>query len=165
MAGINSLDIPQGPSDAVFRAMEGIVRANTTFKRVVKPSSFRTWQGSPDDIKPFTFEIAPCMRWTPSYGPMEFRTPDSMSGNLIITCEVLVRGSCCSDLTNFWWLLIRCFYPGGPGINTIINTLQHAGARSGLVKIPMPAYDPDPDGIFFAGQGQLIVEIQSNLAS
>ena len=47
------------PRDAVFRAMETIVRANSTFQRIVKPVSFRTWQGEPEDVKPFTFEKPP----------------------------------------------------------------------------------------------------------
>ncbi len=54
--GAHSLDLPQSPRDAVFRAMETIVRSNATFQRVVKPISFRTWQGNPEDAKEFTFE-------------------------------------------------------------------------------------------------------------
>ena len=55
---------PQSPITAVFRSMESIVRENPTFQRVVKPHSFRTWSGRPDDAKEFTFSIAPAMRWT-----------------------------------------------------------------------------------------------------
>jgi hypothetical protein len=75
--GAHALDLPQSPRDAVFRAMETIVRQNATFQRIVKPTSFRTWRGNPEDAKEFTFEIAPAMRWTPSStapGPPQ-RTP------------------------------------------------------------------------------------------
>lgn len=165
MAGTCSLDLPTSPRTAVFRAMETIVRNNAIFQRTIKPDRFRTWQGEPRDIKPFTLGEAPCMRWTPMHSGEEFRTPDSMSGDLLINCEVIIRGTCVDDLTNFWWMLSRCFYPGGAAINQNVATLQTAGARSGLVKFSQPAFDPDPDGVFFAGMGQLKIEIQSNFNS
>ena len=102
MAGVRSLDLPTSPRAAVFRAMETIVRANSIFQRIVKPGNFRTWQGDPNDIKPFTLQEAPCMRWTPMNTGEEFKTPDTMIGDLLINCEVLIKGTNCSDLTNFW---------------------------------------------------------------
>ena len=51
-----SLDLPTSPRAAVFRAMETIVRGNSVFNRVVKPDRFRTWQGEPRDIKPFSYQ-------------------------------------------------------------------------------------------------------------
>ncbi len=167
MAGTHSLDLPISPRAAVFRAMETIVRQNATFQRVVKPDRFRTWEGHPRDIKPFSYQEAPCLRWTPMNTGEEFKTPDTMAGDLLVNCEVIVAGSCCDDLTNFWWLLTRCFYPQGGGAprQAIIQTLQAAGARSGLVLFSQPAFDPGPDGVFFAGQGQIRIEIQSQLNS
>jgi len=166
MAGIRSLDLPVSPRAAVFRAMEAIVRQNAVFQRIVKPQNFRCWDGSPHDVKPFTIAEAPCIRWTPMNTGEEFKTPDTMAGDLLINCEVLTRGCCCDDLTNFWWMLTRCFYPGTIAArNANIQTLQAAGARSGLVLFSQPAFDPGPDGVFFAGQGQIKIEIQSQLNS
>ncbi len=167
MASSPKLDLPTSPRAAVFRAMETIVRQKAIIGRIVKPDRFRTWEGHPRDIKPFSQAEAPCLRWTPMNTGEEFKTPDTMAGDLLINCEVLTRGSCCDDLTNFWWLLTRCFYPqgGGSARQTIIQTLQAAGARSGLVLFSQPAFDPDPDGVFFAGHGQIKIEIQSQLNS
>ncbi len=53
--GVAVLNLAQSPRDAVFRAMEQIVRTNPTFSRTVKPTSFRTWHGNPEDAKEFTF--------------------------------------------------------------------------------------------------------------
>ena len=165
MSGVRSLDLPTSPRAAVFRAMEQIVRENTIFQRIVKSDNFRTWQGHPRDSKPFDLSHAPAIRWTPANTGESFRTPDTMAGDLLINCEIIIRGSCCDDLTNFWWMVTRCFYP--PGVvatrNAIIQTLQTAGARSGLVLFTQPAFDPGPDGVFLAGQGQLRIEIQSQL--
>jgi|SRR5271157_5273556 len=166
MAGIRSLDLPTSPRAAVFRAMETIVRDNPIFQRIVKPDNFRTWQGHPRDSKPFDQSNAPALRWTPMNTGEQFRTPDTMAGDLLINCEIICRGSCCDDLTNFWWMLTRCFYPPVLAArNAIIQTLQTAGARSGLVLFSQPAFDPGPDGVFMAGQGQLKIEIQSPLNS
>ena len=105
------------------------------------------------------------MRWTPMNTGEEFKTPDTMAGDLLINCEV-IPGCCCDDLTNFWWMLTRCFYPQGGGPRTRTSRrLQAAGARSGLVLFTQPAFDPGPDGVFFAGQGQIKIEIQSQLNS
>ena len=91
--------------------MEAIVRHNAVFQRIVKPHSFRTWQGNPEDAREFTFELAPAIRWTPMHSGEEFKTPDTMAGDLLINCEILVKGTNVSDLTNFWWMVVRCFYP------------------------------------------------------
>lgn len=165
MASTRSLDLPQSPRATVFRAMETIVRNNPTFQRVVKPDNFRTWQGHPRDSKPFDQSNAPAMRWTPQNTGEQFRTPELISGDLLINCEILCRGSCVDDLTNFWWMLARCFYPEGGGNNPIVKTLVGAGARSGLVFFTQPAFDPGPDGVFTAGQGQLKIEVQSQINS
>jgi hypothetical protein len=164
MSGVRSLDLPTSPRAAVFRAMETIVRQNPTFQRIVKPDNFRSWQGHPRDSKPFDQSNAPAMRWTPMNTGETFRTPDTMAGDLLLNCEILIRGTCCDDLTNFWWMITRCFYPPVfAARNAIIQTLQTAGARSGLVLFSQPAFDPGPDGVFMAGQGQLKIEIQSQL--
>jgi len=165
--GAHALDLLQSPRDAVFRAMETIVRQNATFQRIVKPTSFRTWQGKPEDAKEFTFEVAPAMRWTPMNTGEDFKTPEAIAGDLLINCEILLRGTNISDLTNFWWMVARCFYPhaGSPGPTAAANilTLQSTGARSGLVMFSQPAFDPGPDGVWLAGQGQIKIVIQSSL--
>jgi len=163
--GAYSLDLPQSPRDAVFRAMETIVRQSPTFQRVVKPSSFRTWTGKPDDAKEFTFSIAPAMRWTPTNGPDTFATPSMMKGPLYIGCEILLPGTNVSDLLNFWFMLVRFFYPDQPGNNTVALGLQNAGAYTGLVLLPQPAFDPSPDGVWLAGFGQLQIDVRSDINS
>ena len=83
MASSPKLDLPTSPRAAVFRAMETIVRQNAIFNRVVKPDRFRTWEGHPRDIKPFSYQEAPCMRWTPMNGPEQFRHAGNDDGNAL----------------------------------------------------------------------------------
>ena len=166
--GVAALNLPQSPRASVFRALETIVRGNPVFGRVVKPSSFRTWKGDPMDAQPFGYEIAPAMRWTPMNGGEIFKTPDTIAGLLTINCEILIKGTNVDDTVNFWWMVVRCFYPGqaplsGPSNNDVIGTLQAAGARSGLVMFPLPSFDQQPDGVWLAAQGQISIEVQSSL--
>lgn len=167
MSSSPKLDLPVSPRVSVFRAMESIVRQNPVFNRVVKADRFRTWEGQPRDIKPFSYQEAPCLRWTPTNGPESFRTPTTMTGMLYIQCEIIVAGSCSDDLANFWFMLERCFYPSATnfGPNAIIATLQNAGALSGLVFFDQPAFDPGPDGVFFAGQGQMRIDVRLDMNS
>jgi hypothetical protein len=166
------LQLDPAPRTLVFRALESIVRGNAVFQRIVKPGSFRTWQGKPDDAKPFTIEIAPAMRWTPAAGPDTFLFPDTQRGDLLVNIEILIKTTDVDDMLNFWWMLVRCFYPptttnppsmGGP--NAIRAQLQAAGAVTGLVNFTQPAFDPDPDGVFMAGHGQLRIEVRSDIQS
>ena len=163
MSSTSKLDLPTSPRTAVFRAMETIVRQNAIFNRVVKPDRFRTWEGHPRDIKPFSYQEAPCLRWTPTNGPEQFRTPSQISGQLWINCELVLAGSCVDDMTNFWWMLVKCFYPGPPEANAIRQGLITVGARSGLVMFTQPAFDPSPDGVFLAGMGQMSIEVRSEI--
>ena len=158
---VRSLDLPTSPRVAVFRAMETIVRNDPTMQRILKPHAFRTWAGSQNDAKQFNIELAPALRWTPQNTAEEFSTPDTMRGWLLINAEILIRGNCSDDLLNFWFAMERAFYPSTlTGRNANVLTLQNAGARSGLVLFSQPAFDPDPDGVFFAGAGQIKIEIQ-----
>ena len=168
--GVTALNLPQSPRDAVFRAMETIVRQNPTFQRIVKPTSFRTWQGNPEDAREFTFEIAPALRWTPQPGPVRFLSPSIQVGDLYVNCEILLKGTNVSDLLNFWSMLETCFYPGpspvlGPGNNAILLTLQNAGANTGLISFSQPAFDPQPDGTWLAAAAQLKTEVRVNIQS
>ena len=165
--GVTALNLPQSPRAAVYRAMEGIVRQNPIIQRIIKPTSFRTWSGLPEDAREFTFEIAPALRWTPINTADTFTTPDSMRGDLLINCEMLIKGCNVDDMQNLWYAIMRCFYPvqTTPQPNPVPMVLITAGARSGLVLFSQPAFDPGPDGTWLAGQGQLKIEIQSNVSS
>jgi hypothetical protein len=162
------LDLPQAPRDIVFRLMEGIVRENAVFRRIVKPSSFRTWSGRPDDAELFTTGMAPAMRWTPVQGPETFWTPSTITSSLMINCEILLNGTNVSDVSNFWWMLVRCFYPAQLGLaqqirQTLINSGGAGGAKSGLVMFSQPAFDPQPDGKWLAAQGQISIEVRTTI--
>ena len=82
----------------------------------------------------------------------EFKTPDTMAGDLLINCEVMIRG-CCSRPDELLVDADPLLLSGrARRRNANIQTLQAAGARSGLVLFSQPAFDPGPDGVFFAGR-------------
>ena len=105
------------------------------------------------------------MRWTPDERAEMFATPELINGDLWINCEVIVAGSCCDDLTNFWWMLRSVSTRDQADISRLSRRWWRPAARSGLVFFTQPAFDPGPDGVFLAGQGQLKIEVQSPINS
>ena len=83
---------PTSPRAAVFRAMETIVRGNFIFNRMVKPDRFRTWRANPGTSSRLRIR-GPLLRWTPMNTGEEFKTPDTMAGDLLINCEVISRAA------------------------------------------------------------------------
>ena len=168
MSVITKLDLPTSPRAAVFRAMETIVRQNSVFNRIVKPDRFRTWQGRTQRHQAVLVSGGALYSLDPDEHGRGIQDSGHDGRRPTHQLRSHRRGRrAVDDLTNFWWLLTRCFYPpsGGAPRQAIIQTLQAAGARSGLVLFSQPAFDPGPDGVFFAGQGQIKIEIQSQLNS
>lgn len=157
-----ALALPQSPRVKVFREIVSILRSDPTLCRVIRKDCLRAWSGDVADAKAFSIEHAPALRLTPATTGDQFVTPDSMAGDLLINCEILLRGNDADDLFNFWWAICRAIYPTDPiQRSQIALQLQNAGARSGLVLFSQPAFDPDPDGVFFAGMGQMKIAIEA----
>ena len=111
MAGVRSpLDLPVSPLRGGL-PRDGGDRAPRPGLRPHRQAGSLPYLAGSRDVKPFSYQEAPCLRWTPMNTGEQFKTPDTMAGGLLINCEVIVAGSCCDDLTNFWWMLTRCFYP------------------------------------------------------
>lgn len=157
-----ALDLPQSPRCKVFREVCSILRADPVIARTIRKGAFRCWEGAPNDSVKFTIEHAPAIRLTPTTGPDDFATPDSMKGALLVNCEILVSGNNADDLLNLWWAVCMALYPADlDARNALCLRLQNAGARSGLVLFSQPAFDPKPDGIFFAGTAQMRIDVES----
>jgi hypothetical protein len=159
-----ALDLPTAPRVNVFRAIESMIRNDPTISRTVKPESLRAWSGATADAKNFTIEHSPAIRLTPTSGPEQFYTPDSMSGDLIINVEMLVKGSNADDIANLWYALERVFYPAASSDKfKRVAALQAAGATTGLLLFSVPAFDSDPDGVFMAAAGQMRITVDVRL--
>ena len=86
----------------------------------------------------------------------------------MIQCEILLPGTNISDLTNFWGMVETCFYPGptptqGPTSNAIVQSLVAVGAIDGLTFFTQAAFDPQPDGVWMAGQAQIKIDVRNDL--
>lgn len=156
------LDLPASPRAKVFRVLVATLRADPTLARALRKDGIRAWEGSPIDALPFGVEHAPSIRLTPATGPDTFSTPDSMKGALVINCEMVARGSNVDDLLNLWWAVCLALYPPDKADrNALALRLQNAGARSGLPMFTQPAFDPQPDGVYLAGQAQISIDVES----
>lgn len=162
MAG--KLDLTDCPRTLVFRKVVSLVANDPTIKRVVRPTSFRAWTGSPSDAQPFDLTTAPGLRFTPMNGPEAFWSPGSTRGPLFINVELLVAGSNVDDLLNLWWAVVRAIYPAAQAqTNANVQALQQAGAFDGLATFTQPAQDTQPDGVLFHAAGQIRIEVTNTL--
>lgn len=156
------LQLLSAPRTKVFREIVSILRADPVISRTIRKDCLRAWEGAQADAKNFSVEHAPAMRLTPGTGGDDFATPDSMKGALLINYEILIRGTNADDLFNLWWAMCLALYPADPiARSQLALRLQNAGARSGLVLFTQPAFDPDPDGVFIAGIGQMKIDVES----
>lgn len=164
MATGPKLDLNTSPRTAVFRKIVGWVRNDPTIKRIVRPTSIRAWDGLPQDGEPFAVGIAPCLRFTPANAAETFWSPGSTRGPLFINVEMLVEGTCVDDVLNLWWAVERAIYPQAQSsTNANVTALQQAGGYDGLSLFSMPAFDPDPENLYFSAMGQIKVEINNVL--
>lgn len=163
----NALKLPTSPRMALFRLIDQRLRADPTLERTVK--EWRSWQGVPDDAKPFGQGQLPAVRLTPRSGPEGWWASDSQKGTLFVMAEVITPGLCADDLDNLWFAIERALYPVDPAArNAWVATLQAAGAWKGLVQLAQPAFDGRPemggDGRL-DGQGMLSIEFRINANS
>lgn len=148
-----------------MRQIESILKTNPVLKRTVK--TWRTWREKPGQNSPFgTDSDLPAIRISPVNGPDIWRYPDALVGPLYLNFEMLIPGSEYEDVFNLWFALCTAIYPGSsatPSTQTIITSLQAAGANSGLVEFSSPAFDPTPDGNMWLALGQMKIDVRLQL--
>ncbi len=156
MATIKQL--PTSPRTKVFRAIDNILRRDPVLSSVIRPSSFRSWNGSTHDAAEFSFSMCPAIRLTPSNGPEDWKFPDALVGWLMIKVEMLIPGTDADDELNLWWAIERAIYPDGRTLDNVL-ALQQLGAYDGLVAFSQPAFDPQPADRFFAAVGEMRIQV------
>jgi hypothetical protein len=108
--------------------------------------------------------MAPCIHLTPINGPEVWTYPDSFVGMLFINCELVLSGYDYDDVFNLWWAVEKALYP--PDLPTklaLVQSLQQAGAHSGLAEFSQPAFDPKPESNYFHCAGQIKIAVLLNL--
>jgi hypothetical protein len=154
--------LPTSPRTTVFRVIDTILRNDKVLSSVIRPTSFRSWKGNSHDTMEFSHSMAPAIRLTPMNGPETWKFPEAFTGWLFIKCEMLLAGTDADDELNLWYAIEKALYPTG---NTLANvqTLQQAGAYSGLVEFSQPSFDPSPQDRYFAAVGEMKIEVRIQL--
>lgn len=162
MAG--SLDLDDAPRTLVYRKIVSLVRNDATIKRIVRPTAIRAWDGLPQDSAEFGVAVAPCIRLTPINGPDAWEYPNAFAGDLLLNCELIVRGTNADDLFNLWWAVSRAIYPKASATRLAnVLALQQLGAKTGLAEFSQPAFDPKPEDNWFYATGQIKISVISQL--
>ncbi len=158
-----TLNLPTSPQTSVFRAIDKILRQDLTL-RTLFGDNFISWQGDPQDSREMTKTMAPAIRITPVVGPDTWKFPESFAGELFIAYELIIDGFDIDDLFNVVWAVKRAIYPTVDATKLAINqTLQNAGALSGLVEFNNPGFDPKPADNFFYVNGQMKITCRSQI--
>jgi hypothetical protein len=125
---------------ATFRALEAILRADHTLRKVVADKHWYTWDGSPASAGPLPANLV-AIRLTPAPGPAEFWSPTEQESLLFIDVELTVPGLLIDDLLNLWQAVERAIYPEDHVVAMQhVATLQAAsGGAAGMVKFSQPA--------------------------
>jgi hypothetical protein len=156
-----NLPLPRSPRTAVFRALVKLLHNDLVLRNVLKDGALRSWSGTSHDSMEFTFSIAPAIRLTPTNGPEQFWSPNAQVGDLLINCEMIIAGTNVDDVQNLWWGIEKAIYPADQTKAVAHQqTLQAAGAHSGLVLFSQPAFDPTPESKFFAAMGQMRIAVR-----
>lgn len=160
--------LPASPRLTLFRAVDQLLRADPTLKRVIKPDSFKSWTGSSGDRNDPSIGGGPYIRLTPRCGSENWWSSAEQLGKLTIDVELCVRGTCWDDVDSLWYAMERVFYPfDQEARQPVRKRLRDAGSWTGLMSFTMPAYDPasGEDGWWNAvGQMQIDFKVPFNSA-
>lgn len=127
------LSIDDCPHVQLYRTIVQIIEDDQTVRRIVRPSSMRSWQGIPIDAAQFGEGAAPALRFTPTQGNDAWWTPGSMRGNLFIEVEIFTKGTCADDPANLWWIIRRALYPSD---NAARMTIQGKMQTAYMLTLP-----------------------------
>jgi hypothetical protein len=139
-----SLDLDPANETKVFRRLVAILQADPTLARLVRPRSWFTWTGDPNEGAEFASGEAPAFRLTPDPGGDAWFGPEAMINYLMVNVEIYLQGTNADDLMNLWGAVRRAFYPRDHAAQLAIQrSLRDAGAETGLVEFTAAAHDPD----------------------
>jgi hypothetical protein len=152
--------LQNSPRTNVYRALMTILKLDPVLTSVVKPPSFKTYDGSQHDTADFSNATCPALRFLPTNGSESFKFPNAQVGDLIIQVHMLVAGTNVDDPQNLWWAIERAIYPSDFAKKMANQqALRDAGAETGLALFTQPAFDPVPENRYFACTGFISIKI------
>jgi hypothetical protein len=162
-----ALDLDDSNETKVFRRLVAILQADPTLARLVRPRSWFTWTGAPNEAAEFASGEAPAIRLTPVPGPDGWFGPEGMVNVLSVNLEIALNSTNADDLLNFWQAIRRAFYPRDHAAQLALHqSLRDAGAETGLVMFSAAANDPNQaarrDGMTLAA-AQLKIRVLKTL--
>jgi hypothetical protein len=144
----------------VFRRLVQQLENDPDIRRVVGVDNIRSWKGIPGDSAAFAPQAGKAiMRLSPQPRHVDWYSPDSQSGHLVVIVELAVGSLAIDDVNDLYDLVVNALRPGN---GTLALDLVAQGAETGEIVFDDPAFDPhpeaDPQGTFYAvGQFQLNV--------
>jgi hypothetical protein len=157
------LDLDSSPRMSTFRALESIWRNDPVLRTVVKV--WKTFAGDPNDRNELATSMGCAVKLWPVGGEESFWAPGSMTSDLTIQMDLLIRSFTLEDVDGLYWAFGRAVY-GGTFAQVLARqeALKTAGAHTGLVFMSQPAFVAGPDVGTEGGlraTGQVRIEIRN----
>lgn len=160
-----ALKLPTAPETAVFRAIVAKLLRDPTLNRVIAPAAWHLFNGRVSSALPPSRTGGPELWIFPSAGPSRLKFEASQVLPLFLNVDMTIPTSNSDDVLNLWHAIRTALFTGDFASDaTFRASLQTIGAHTGLITFSQAAFDPDPevDGRFLGGRGQLMIEVRLN---
>lgn len=145
----------------VFRVITTRCKNDLEIQRAVG-SGLRIWDNNPLDKTPFipTDANTVQVRLTPLPRNVQWWSPDSQLGQLVVKTEIAVQSLDITDYMDVWDLVVNTMRPSDQDLK---RALVAAGAHTGECLFGDPAVDTNPDMValgYFIATGNFQLDIR-----
>lgn len=102
-----ALPLPEYPWTTAYDALVAVLKEDADLKRVVRPRSWRAWDGVPEDFDNFTTADMPWIRLTPLPPSIALATEADYKVDFPVKVEFATAGTNVRDLMNFWGAVMQ----------------------------------------------------------
>ena len=130
-------DLDTAPETTAFRAIDAVVRADPTLKRLVGRNLY-SWLGDAlDDAEP-TLDRCPWLRLTPRPGTCDWENEGQHRMDLVVGFELAVAGTNADQVANLWHAVRLALFPQVATRRAAVRGHVEANITKG--QITEPAY-------------------------
>lgn len=128
---------------------------------------WRTWQGDPDDARPWASGDCPGVQLVPQLVDDGWQDPSSFRGRLVVAVEIAMDTVDVREAGRAWRAIKRVFYPDTVAAREDVRRAimeKATGLSAGLVEFKGLSYAPPKPGELFIARGLLSVVVNEQLS-
>lgn len=128
---------------------------------------WRTWQGDPDDVRPWSSGDCPGVQLVPQLVDDGWQDPATFRGRLVVAVEIALETYDVREAGRAWRAIKRVFYPDTVAAREDVRRAimeKATGLSAGLVEFKGLTYTPPAAGALFIARGTLSVVVNEQLS-